>query len=428
MSLNVLIVGAGVCGPTLALLLQRASPSHTITVIERASQLRTSGLQLDFKAQGTPIMRKMGLLEIMRSHRVEETGSEVVGAKGETLARYGVNAHVGTEGIGGLTNEIEIMRGDMVRVVYEASLAERKALQDQDVHEGGLKYEFGITIKEMANAHDGVHVTFSDGRTQKFDLVVGADGQNSRTRTMAFGEEVSKKSIQELGFQVAYFSIPRGTGDGTMAKIYFASRSRGVLVRNGGRPRTQVYLFTKDSTQTHEESFRKSTSDQKAVWTEIFRGAGWETERFLEGMQTAEDFYSHELVQIKLPALYKDRVVLIGDSGYCPSVLTGYGTTSSFLGAYILAGELARKASDIDGALEAYNETMKAPVRLGQIMGHNMSLPSSPIAVWFIRNSIWAASTLRIDKLAMKMMPKKKEKTGLEAWPLPEYPELNLME
>jgi 2-polyprenyl-6-methoxyphenol hydroxylase-like FAD-dependent oxidoreductase len=59
MPLNILIVGAGIAGPTLALLLQRACPAHTITIIERAPVLRASGLQLDLKAQGTPIMRKM---------------------------------------------------------------------------------------------------------------------------------------------------------------------------------------------------------------------------------------------------------------------------------------------------------------------------------------------------------------------------------
>lgn len=115
MPLNILIIGAGVAGPALALLLQRADPLHHITVIERAPSLRASGLQLDFKAQGMPIIRKMGLLDAMRAHRVDETGAEVVGAKGESLARYGVRRDAGTEGVsGGLTNELEIMRGDMV--------------------------------------------------------------------------------------------------------------------------------------------------------------------------------------------------------------------------------------------------------------------------------------------------------------------------
>ncbi|KAF1979763.1 FAD/NAD(P)-binding domain-containing protein [Bimuria novae-zelandiae CBS 107.79] len=430
MPLSILLIGAGPSSLLLTLLLTRALPTISLTLIERAPSLRASDLQLDFKAQGTPLITRLGLMDAMRMHRVHETGAIVVGARGETLASYGIKTDAGTEGLGGLTNEVEIMRGDMVRVLYEAGLAKRKELEERGVQEGGLEYRFGTTVKGVVQdpSGDGVRVTFSDGREERFDLVVGGDGQNSRTRGMAFGEEASAASVKELGYQVAYFSIPRGEGDGGVARMYLAAKSRAVVARNGDRPRTQVYMFTSGNMERIKESYKKSAAEQKAVWRETFTGAGWETERFLKGMQEAEDFYSHQLVQIKLPALYKGRVALIGDAGYCPSVMTGKGTTAAFIGAYVLAGELARRPSDVDGALEAYNEAMKEPVRLSQIIDSAMGLPSSSLAVWFIRNSIWAASTLKIDKLYMKLMPEKKEKTGLEAWPLPEYPELDLAE
>ncbi|KAF2445342.1 FAD/NAD(P)-binding domain-containing protein [Karstenula rhodostoma CBS 690.94] len=430
MPLKILIVGAGVAGPALAILLQRADPLHHITVIERAPSLRASGLQLDFKAQGMPIMRKMGLLDAMRAHRVDETGAELVGAKGECLASYGIRGDAGTEGVnGGVTNELEIMRGDMVKVLVDASVADRRKLDESGVRGGGLKYVFGASVRGFAQKEgEGVDVTFQDGREERFDLVVGADGQNSRTRKMMFGEEVDREAFKELGSQVAYFNVPRGEGDGTLARIFFTARSRAILARNGGRPQTQVYLFSQTNMEKTKASYGKSLAEQKAVWRETFTGAGWETERFLEGMRTADDFYSHQLAQVKLPALYKGRVALLGDAGYCPSVLTGKGTTSAFIGAYVLAGELARQPSNVDAGLKAYNETMKEPVGLAQVIGGNMALPSSPLAVWFIRNGLWAVSSLRIDKLIMKLMPEQKEATGLETWPLPEYPELNLAE
>jgi 2-polyprenyl-6-methoxyphenol hydroxylase-like FAD-dependent oxidoreductase len=431
MPLNILIVGAGVAGPTLALLLQRACPAHSITIIERAPVLRASGLQLDLKAQGMPIMRKMGLIDAMRAHRVDETGAEIVGAKGESLAKFGVKSGGGTEGVksGGLTNELEVMRGDMVRVIVDASMAERKKLEKTGMQQGGLKYGFGTSVRGLAQrGGGGVDVTFEDGREERFDLVVGADGQNSRTRKMAFGEEVSHEAFKELGSQVAYFNVPSSEGDGTLARMFFAARSRAIMVRNGGRPQTQIYMFSQDNMDKIKKSYGTSVTEQKAVWTETFNGAGWQTDRFLEGMQTANDFYAHQLAQVKLPALYAGRVVLIGDAGYCPSVITGKGTTSAFIGAYVLAGELARQTSSVDAALKSYNEVMKEPVELAQVIASNMTLPSSSLAVWVIRNGLWAASSLKIDKLVMKLMPGKKEKTSLEAWTLPEYPELKLAE
>lgn len=314
-------------------------------------------------------------------------------------------------------------------MLVDASVAARKKLEESGVRRGGLKYVFGTSVKALVQKErEGVDVTFHDGSEERFDLVVGADGQNSRTRNMTFGEEVSRESFKELGSQVAYFNVPRGQSDGTLARVFFAAKSRAILVRNGGRPQTQIYLFSQNNMEKTKESYGKSVPEQKAVWKETFTGAGWETDRFLEGMQTADDFYAHQLAQVKLPALYTGRVALIGDAGYCPSVMTGKGTTSAFIGAYILAGELARQKSDVDVALSAYNEAMKEPVELAQVISGNVTLPSSSLAVWFIRNGLWAVSSLRIDKLFMKLVPEKKEKTGLEAWPLPEYPELNLAE
>jgi 2-polyprenyl-6-methoxyphenol hydroxylase-like FAD-dependent oxidoreductase len=342
-----------------------------------------------------------------------------------------VKGDEGTEGIksGGLTNEVEVMRGDMVRVIVDASEAERKKLEESGIQQGGLKYEFGRSVRGLVQrGGEGVDVTFEDGREERFDLVVGADGQNSRTRKMAFGEEVNGEAFRELGSQVAYFNVPRTESDGTLARLFFAPRSRAIMARNGGRPQTQIYMFSQDNMEKIRDSYGTSVAEQKAVWAETFKGAGWQTDRFLEGMQTANDFYAHQLAQVKLPALYKGRVVLIGDAGYCPSVLTGKGTTSAFIGAYVLAGELARQTSSVDTALESYNTIMKEPVELAQVINSNMTLPSSSLAVWFIRNGLWAASSLKIDKLVMKLMPGKKEKTGLEAWALPEYPELKLAE
>lgn len=429
MALKILIIGSGVAGPTLALLIQRSSPLHHITVIERAPALRASGLQLDFKAQGTPIMRMMGLLDAMKARRVDETGLEIVGAKGECLAKFGVKENGRNEGLmnGGLTNEIEIMRGDMVTVLYEAGLAERKKIEESGVRDGSLTYEFGTSVKDMVQKEgEGVDVTFEDGREERFDLLVGADGQNSRTRKMAFGEEASRESFKEMGFQVAYFNIPRGGSDNSLAKMFFAPRSRAVMTRNGDRPQTQIYLFTQDNMDKIRESYKKSVAEQKALWAETYADAGWETGRFIEGLKDADDFYAHQIAQVKLPALYKGRVALIGDAGYCPSVLTGKGTTASFISAYVLAGELARHASDVDAALKSYNEVMKEPVERAQRLSSSISLPSSSLAVWFFRTALWALCSLKIDKLFTKVMPERRDKMGLEEWPLPEYPELKL--
>lgn len=53
------------------------------------------------------------------------------------------------------------------------------------------------------------------------------------------------------------------------------------------------------------------------------------------------------------------RIGLIGDAAYCGSPLTGMGTSTSLVGAYVLAGELASTPDDPARALLRYQREMK---------------------------------------------------------------------
>lgn len=59
------------------------------------------------------------------------------------------------------------------------------------------------------------------------------------------------------------------------------------------------------------------------------------------------------------------RVTLLGDAGYCPSPMSGQGSSLAVVGAYVLAGELARH-DDHNGALSAYERRMRPFVEADQ--------------------------------------------------------------
>lgn len=395
--------------------------------------MRTGGQQIDLKDQGIPIMQKLGLLETMRSHCVHETGMQVVDKNGKCLMQTGVTA-AGDKGYV-LTNEFEFMRGDIVRVVAEATHAERKKAEEKGVIEGGLTYVFGKTVTALDQSRgNGVDVTFDDEHTQRYDLVVGADGQASRTRRLAFGEEIGKAAFKSLGIDAAYYNVPRLDSEDSFARMYFAPGSRMIMTRTGDRPKTQVYLFLmkdKARSQKMKNVHRQPIPEQKKVWTSIYKGAGWETERFLDGMQTVDDFYACEIGQVKMPdqQLHKGRVVLLGDAGYCPSAFTGMGTTLSLIGSYILAGELARNGSGVSAALAHYTEIMRQPIDECQRLAPGSDggfYPSSGMGIRFASNVLWTLSCLRLDKLVKLIsgwLPQKE--TG---WKIPEYAELGLDE
>ena len=420
MPLNILVVGAGICGPAFAILMQGAEPRTKITVVERHPTLRVAGQQIDLKNQGVEIVKKMGLMDDVKAHCVEETGVEVLNSRGEPMAFFGINP-AGQQRLA-LTSEHEIMRGDLVKVLYRANLEQNERLKIQQGDTGKLTYEFGKTITELTESSDGVDVTFTDGSRKRFDLVVGADGQGSRTRRLAFGQEASDAAFSSLGIHGAYFSLPRIEGEEGNAKVFNAPGSKMLLSRTSNRPVTQFLLYTMSDADILRSSYRQPIEKQREAFAEAFRDVGWQTDRILNGLRTAEDFYAHELGQIKMKQLCTGRVALLGDAGYCPTPFTGLGVTGCLIGAYVLAGELARHGNDVTSALKAFDMTIRPGVDEIQTLRGNMNLffPSSRLGVWLMRNAAWVMS--KLDQLTWR--PRSEE--DFERWKVPEYPELNL--
>jgi 2-polyprenyl-6-methoxyphenol hydroxylase-like FAD-dependent oxidoreductase len=427
MPLNILIIGAGCAGPAFAHLIEKTNPRHKITVIERFSSLRTGGQQLDLKREGIDIAREMGLIAPFKEVVVNETGMTLVDKNGKSLMRFGVNDS-STGGTTNLTNEYEIMRGDIVKVFYEGSLSERQKLDATGEKEGSLTYRFGTTVTHLDQTDRGTTVTFSDGQKAHYDLVVAADGQGSRTRRMAFGDKINTECFKSISIHAAYFDIPRSDFGDNDARIYFGSGGRMVMTRTGDRSRTQVYFFLMMDPERHERMkpvHKLSIGEQKDAWAEIYRDAGWDCKSFVDGMMTTKDFYATELGQVHMPQLHTGRVVLLGDAGYCPTPFTGMGTTLSLIGSHILAGELAKHGDDVDAALQAYHEQMQRPLEMYQRLGIAGSklYPSSKLGISIANNILWLLSSLKIDKLVLWLggwMPERDE-----AWQLPVYPELN---
>ncbi|KAI1485859.1 hypothetical protein F5X96DRAFT_657757 [Biscogniauxia mediterranea] len=443
MPLKILIVGAGIGGPALAYALRRTNPEHSITVIDHYPELRTSGQQVDLRGQGVSTMRNLGLLDKMKDIMVEEEGICIVDTHGKAKATFRKSA-TGT-GKQSFTSEYEFMRGDLVKLLYDASLKDYSGKTSQDGSKAktssaadgkGVHYEFNKSITELTQDDSGVDVTFSDGAKGRYDLVVGADGQWSRTRKLLLGAPTSDAAFHSLGLFVAYYTMPRAPGDDSLMKMYLAPGSRGLTTRLGRTPdTTQAYMGIRADPAALAARcggtpfVRLAPARQKEVLADALRGAGWQAERFERAARDAPDFYAHEIGQVRLPpgCLARGRVALLGDAGYCPSAMTGMGTTLALLGAYVLAGEIAglgadAGAADVPRALEAYERTLRPYVHEIQKITPgvtNLFFPSTSLGIFAMHKILGLVETFRIDKLIMWLMPE--DKGGL---PIPEYPEI----
>ncbi|KAI4592887.1 hypothetical protein KJ359_010334 [Pestalotiopsis sp. 9143b] len=420
MPLKVLINGAGLCGPALSIFLLHANPAHVITVVERSDDLRTAGQQIDLRAQGIPLMKKLGLLDKVRERTVLESGLSFVDAQGNSKAVLGVNDS--GKGQQGFTSEFEIMRGDLVDILYQESLEVSKRVKEAG-GKGGVHYEFGKYATDLQQDDAGVDVVFSDGSKDRFDLVVGCDGQGSRTRRLTWGTESEESLFKSLGAYIAFFTIP-SLGDEDVGKIHHLQEYRIVFTRTGDRPITQVCLGTMNITDDLKDCTNKSTDEQKAVWRKLYDDCTWQHDRLMGGLDKCDDFYMSHVGQVKMESWFKGRVALAGDAGYCPTPFTGQGSTASLLGSYILAGELTRNDGDIAAGLEAYNRVLRPYVDEMQklIPGTpNILYPKTQFGIWALQTFLGVFTTLKIDKAINMILPE--GKGGLE---IPEYAELNL--
>jgi len=163
---------------------------------------------------------------------------------------------------------------------------------------------------------------------------------------------------------------------------------------------------------------------QKDLWETLYKDFGWESKRVLAEMRNTDDFYSASVAQVKVDTWSKGRVVLLGDAGYCPSVLTGLGTTTSLVGAYVLAGELARHGDNVGAALESYETVLRPYVgKAQQLPPMNLAIFRSKLGLNISYFALAILSKLKIDSLVNALTKDEKE-----TWQLPPYPELELEE
>ncbi|KAI9652528.1 MAG: hypothetical protein M1831_006719 [Alyxoria varia] len=346
---KVLIVGGGVAGPVLAFWLARINAS--VTVVERAPAPRPTGQNIDIRGPAVDIVERMGLLEEVKKHNTTEKGIMFVDGKGEVKARF----DAGGEGANqSFTSEFEILRGDLAKILYNET--KEKA-----------RYIFGETIKEIRQEGNTVHVDFANGTPpESFDLVVGADGQSSKTRTTAFPDEITEDVVKSLGQWIAFYAMPKGKHDDQFARWYNAPGRRLISMRPDNVGGTRAILAVISDDPKLDEAAKSGVEAQKRVIREVMAGAGWETERALQGMDQADDFYFQQVVQVKMDRWTEGRVTLLGDAGYAPSPISGMGTCLAISGAYVLAGEMAKNPDNIPLALENYDRNLRPFVESGQ--------------------------------------------------------------
>jgi 2-polyprenyl-6-methoxyphenol hydroxylase-like FAD-dependent oxidoreductase len=370
---TILISGASVAGPALAYWLRHYGWSPTI--VERAPAPRSGGQAIDVRGTARQVVERMGLLDDIRRAHTGAHGMYIVNSAGKRLVSMGAEA---MNGSGGLIAEIEILRGDLVHILYEAT-------------RNDVEYLFDDSITGMTEDGQGVHVTFERRAPRVFDLVVGADGLHSNVRGQVFGDE--SQFARDLGCYVAVFSTANEYRLNGSELWYSIPGNRGASgksvmlypVRHNKEVRAMFYFAAPN---VHVD--RHDSAQQKQLVANAFASEGWEVPRLLEALRTTPEFYCDQVAVVQVDRWSRGRVALLGDAAYCPSPMSGMGTSLALVGAYVLAGELAATAGDgYTAAFTSYQQEMREAVRRAQKFArdaHMSLLPKSAYQMWMVHH------------------------------------------
>ena len=333
MTRTVLISGAGIAGPALAHWLR--AHGMTPTVVERAPGVRPGGQTVDLRGAGRTVVERMGLEPAVRERLTHERGLHFVDGAGRVRATFGADSFDGA----GFVIDLEILRGELADLLHAHTSAD-------------TEYVFDDEITALDDTGDHVRVSFRTGPDRVFDLVVLADGLRSRTRDLVFADLTHHRG---LGLHTAYFTIPREPGDDDFARWYNAPGGRSAVLRPDNLGTVRASLSFRSAPGGVD---RLGVPAQKRFLREHYADAGWQTPRVLAGMEAGSDFYFEAIGQVRLDRWSRGRVAVLGDAAYCPSPLSGMGTSLALVGAYVLAGELARH-DDHAAGFAAYERVMR---------------------------------------------------------------------
>lgn len=385
-SLDVLVAGAGIGGPSAAYWLSQAGAK--VTIVERSPSPRKTGQAIDIRGPGVQVMRRMGLEEAVRACNTTEIGVEKIGSNGNVVATL---ESTGDAKHQTLTSEFEILRADLARIFTEAV-------------PNKVEIVYGDYVNAIEQRDSKVFVKFANGRAPaNYDLVVGADGMSSKIRSLVTGRPAREDLDKFLGY-VAYFTIPRVQSDSERhARLYNATGGRGILIRPTPRKESMGAYFTvlNPADSRLEAVMNQDVEKQKQLLNSIFQDAGWEAKRVCEAMLKADDFYYQQSAQVRVNEWVYGRVVLLGDAAHAVS---GMGTSAAMCDGYVLGGEVAKHPNDLIEALASYQRVMRPMVEKWQYDPAwiaSMMNPQSQLGVNLVNGLWWGVLALKVDKLGV---------------------------
>ena len=344
---SVLVVGAGAAGCATAILLAEAGVG--VDLIEINPSVTALGSGITVQGNALRVLRQLGVWPQVeaKGYAFNSLGLRAPDPQGSLIAEFPDVRSGGPE----LPATVGMYRPDLARILTDRAL------------EAGVKIRYVTTLDGLTADDTGVDVRFADGSTGRYDLVVGADGVRSRTRSL-------------LGIQLE--TTPVGMGIWRAFTKRPASVTRTDLVYGGpsyiagycptGEDSMYCYLV-----EAAQDRSGLTSAQQLAVMRELSQAYHGPWDDVREVLTDPERLNYRHFEHHVLPAPWnRGRVVLIGDAAHiCPPTLA-QGAAMALEDAAVLA-ELLVSRDAVDQQL--WDDFMERRLaRAGAVVAASMQL------------------------------------------------------
>jgi 2-polyprenyl-6-methoxyphenol hydroxylase-like FAD-dependent oxidoreductase len=324
---RVLVIGGGFSG--MAAAIQCAKLGLSVELVEIDPGWRSYGAGISIGGPTLRALRTIGVLDAFFERGYGGDGVNLFTAGGHPIGTLPTPRVAGEDVPGGGA----IMRPVLADILAGATRA------------AGVNVRLGCTFAQIEPRGQQVHVAFTDGTQERYDLAIGADGLYSKVReTMFPGAPRPRYTGQGVWRAV----VPRP------ADIVCATMWLGQKVKAGVNPvsRDEMYLFVTEDRPTNEHI-------DPATWPRVlsdllapFDVSLLQSIRAQLGPASRCNYRPLESLLLPQP-WFNARVVLVGDAVHATTPHMAAGAGIGLEDGIVLAAELGR-GTTVEGALDAF--------------------------------------------------------------------------
>jgi len=322
--MNIAIIGAGIGGLTAAIALQRRGAA--VTVFEQAAEIGEVGAGIQISANAVRALQDIGLSPQDWPHSAPAAVYLCDYKRGNVVSKITLNTS---------SNKpfYQFHRADVIEALLDAAA------------KAGIEIMLGQTVD---------HITPQGAIAgQPYDLIIGADGVKSQTRSTyfkgqdpSFTGQVAWRAIVDADESCAPFQ--------GKTHVFMGPRKHIVVYPLRGGQQINVVAVEERGDWTDEGWSHAGDRDQLQS---LFSDWAPEVSMLLQKINSpmAWGLFAHPV----LDTWVNERIVLLGDSAHPMVPFIAQGACMAIEGAWMLADQLA-KTADIPTALQNY-ETIRKP-------------------------------------------------------------------